>query len=555
MQTACRQLGFQGGNFFMWFNRQMPVSPRLLYETPKCTGREGSLFDCQEWRNRQMGSGVCDYHPDLGIECQPRHDKPLPFWRGIRFEYASSDKTLSLSNTRFLPTSRSFLKYVNIYYAGAGRDQNTTSALHVVGTPPRIDHLEIVNSAYNGINITKPEAPIEINGCIIRGNRGYGVFVNSSYGLAHLQDCNINGNGGDGIRFVRAEEHPEERADRFGFSDFCELALAPTQTFPISMYAEQTIFHNKQRACNRVFTTRVGHVLTLNFIRAVTAVNDSALVEVYEGSDYNNRLVTQFSIRNNTRPQSITTKTNQIYIKFRADPSVNMVLFLRLHSGLNKAYDLNVTNSDIAENAGRGIAVDNLRTQVHVHKSSVSENNHVAGIHVTSGVGDINITECRVSFNHGDGINITYTGGNRNISRSYVSSNERYGIAVWLNDTKETEFIFINQTSVIQYSDIYKNLDIGVLHGNYCGDAFFNITGNSFKNCASDALEILSCWKNTNYTTRLQIGHNMFLNNERIALKLFPAVNLRANIEYNNFRQGSFGALLIKINHWKNLIF
>lgn len=32
-----------------------------------------------------MGSGVCDYHPDLGIECLPRHDISKPYWRGIRY--------------------------------------------------------------------------------------------------------------------------------------------------------------------------------------------------------------------------------------------------------------------------------------------------------------------------------------------------------------------------------------------------------------------------------------------------------------------------------------
>lgn len=80
--------------------------------------------------------------------------------------------------------------------------------------PPVMEHLEIINSAYNGMNITNPEAPIEINNCRIRGNRGYGIFINSSHGLAHINDCSITENGGDGIRFVRAEERPDEKADR-----------------------------------------------------------------------------------------------------------------------------------------------------------------------------------------------------------------------------------------------------------------------------------------------------------------------------------------------------
>ncbi|KAG5895778.1 hypothetical protein JTB14_001625 [Gonioctena quinquepunctata] len=545
LATTCRQLGFQGGAFQGWFNRQMPNKPRLLLEQPNCSGTENSLFDCR-WDTRQLGSGVCDYHPDLAIECLPRHEKPLPFWRGIRFENALSDKFLTLDNTRFLPKSRSKLQYVNIHYAGAGRDHNTTSALDITGVPPVINHLEIFSSAYNGINVTNPEAPININNCKIRNNRGYGIFINSSYGLAHIDGCTVTENGGDGIRFVRAEERPDERADRYGYNDFCQLAIASSQTFPLQLFAEQTLFLNKEVSCNKVFTTRYGHVLTFQFIRAVTTRNDSASIEILDGSTLNHRMVTKFSIRNNTRPQAVTSTGNQIFIKFRADPSVEMAIFMRIMSGLRKSFDVNVSNSDISENVGRGIAVDNLRSQIHVYKSSVSKNEHVAGIHVTSGVGDVNVTESRISFNDGDGINVTYTGGSRNISKSSISSNKGYGVAIWLNNTAKTEYIFVNQTTVVQYSEIYKNLDIGVLHGNYCGDALFNFTENSFKNCLADALEILSCWKRTDNLTKLQIGHNRFIGNERISLKIYPAVNLHANIEYNHFRQGTFGGLLVK---------
>lgn len=333
---------------------------------------------------------------------------------------------------------------------------------------------------------------------------------------------------------------------RSGYNDFCQLALASSQTFPLQLFAEQSFFLLKEINCNKVFTTRFGHILTLHFIRAVTDRNNSATLEIYDGSTINHRPLLKFPIRNNTRPQSVSSFGNQMFIKFRAEPLTEMVIFMRITSGLRKSYDLNVSNSDIAENIGRGIAVDNLRSQLHVYKSSVSKNEHVAGIHVISGVGDVNVTEGKISFNEGDGVNITYTGGSRNISMSSISSNNGYGVAIWLNDTTETEYIFANQTTVVQYSEIYKNLDTGVLHGNFCGEALFNFTENNFRNCLNDALEVLSCWKPTATPIRLQIGHNRFIGNERISLKIFPAVNLQANIEYNHFRQGSFGGLLIK---------
>ncbi|KAF7287908.1 hypothetical protein GWI33_000255 [Rhynchophorus ferrugineus] len=545
METACRQMGFQGGEFFQWFNREMPVRSRLLFEEPRCSGTETSLLECQ-WDKREMGSGVCDYHPDLGVRCSSRHDTPKQYWRGLRFEYADSDRQLSFFNTRYIQVSKSTLRYVNIYHAGAGRDYNTSSALHIEGVPPLLENLDIISSLYNGINVTDIGVPITINNCTIRNNRGYGIFINSTFGLAQIDGCVITDNGGDGIRYVKAEERPEENADRKGYEDFCRMSVSTNPVYPIYLFAEQTIQNQRTQECVKDFSTQEGHVLTLDVVRVVTRRNASAVLEVFDGNMLNNRLLKTISVRNNTRPQSVTTTANEISIRYQADASTDTVVFLRVMSGLSKVFDLNVSNSDISDNVGRGVSVDNLRSQVHVHKTSLAKNEHVAGLHVTSGAGDINVTESRISFNEGDGINITYTGGARNISRSIISSNNGYGIAIWLNNTKETEFEFINQTSVVQYNEIYKNLDVGILHGNYCGEALFNFTGNAFKNSISDALEILSCWERTDSLTEVLVGHNQFISNEKIGLKIYPALNIRANIHYNHFRQGSFGALLIK---------
>lgn len=545
METACRQLGFQGGTFFNWFNRQMPLKPRLLYEEPNCLGTESTLFECN-WHARQMGAGVCDYHPDLAIQCLPRHDSALPFWRGVRFENAKYTKTLTLHNTLYVPKSTSKLQNVTIKYAGNGRDQNATDALHVHGIPPIMDHVQVLYSAYNGINITLPDGAFEINNCKITGNRGYGIFINSTFGLARIDKCTVTESGGDGIRYVHTEARPDETYDKSDIYDFCTLATTAGQTFPIQVYAEQEIFANRETYCTKIFKTRSDHVITLYFLRAETDRNASASIEVYDGSSSNNRYITSFEIYNNTRPQAVTTVSNQIYIIFKAEPRTRTFIYMRLLSGLSKTYDLNVSRSDISENNGRGVVVDNLKSHVHIHDSSISKNNHAAGFQVTSGVGNVNVTRSRISFNEGDGINITYTGGCRNISRSWITSNEGYGVAVWLNQTKETEYIYLNQSSVVEYSNIIKNLDIGVLHGNFCGDAYVNITGNTFENSLHDALEILSCWTRSNYSLKMQIGHNNFISNERIGVKIKPALNIDGRIEFNSFRKGTHGALLIK---------
>ncbi|KAK9738697.1 Scavenger receptor cysteine-rich domain [Popillia japonica] len=545
METACRQLGFQGGTFFNWFNRQMPLKPRLLYEEPNCIGTESTIFECQ-WNSRQMGAGVCDYHPDLAIECLPRHDHNLPFWRGIRFENAKYSKVLTLQNTLYVPRSNSRLEHVVVKYAGTGRYQNASDAVHVHGIPPIMDHIDVLYSAYNGINITLPDGGFEISNCKVTGNRGYGIFINSTFGLARIDKCTVTENGGDGIRYVHTEERPDEKYDKSNVYDFCTLATTAGQTYPLQVFAEQELFSNRDTRCTKTFKTRFDHVITLYFLRAETHRNASASIEVYDGSGTNNRHIISFQIYNNTRPQSVTTISNQIHIVFNAEPRTRTFMYMRLLSGLSKTYDLNVSRSDISENNGRGIAIDNLKSHVHIHDSSISKNNHVAGLHVTSGVGNVNVTQSRISFNEGDGINITYTGGCRNISRSWVTSNQGYGVAVWLNDTKETEYIYVNQSSVVQYSNIVKNLDIGVLHGNFCGDANVNITGNTFENSLHDALEILSCWRISNHSLKLQIGHNNFISNHRIGVKIKPALNIDGRIEFNSFKKGLHGALLIK---------
>lgn len=59
MEVACRQLGFQGGGWGGWYDRQPGLThPRLLLEAPHCRGTEATLQEC-DWGSRQMGAGVC----------------------------------------------------------------------------------------------------------------------------------------------------------------------------------------------------------------------------------------------------------------------------------------------------------------------------------------------------------------------------------------------------------------------------------------------------------------------------------------------------------------
>ncbi|CAG5108295.1 Similar to bark: Protein bark beetle (Drosophila melanogaster) [Cotesia congregata] len=548
-EIACRQLGFQGGKWSGWFDRQWPASSRLLYEEPQCRGTESSLQDCKHWSSRQLGAGVCDYHPDLAITCLPFHDgasKAKNNWRGIRFEGASYDNPLTQENTFYVRQSKSILRHVTIKYAGTGRDNNVTSALHVVGVPPRMQWVSILYSSFTGINITSPEAPITITNCTVRSNRGYGIYVNSSTGLTHIDNCVVLDNGADGIKYINHDEKPDDRLDRTDIHDLCTLPVGSSQTFPITVSMEQNYYALNSKECPQRIITLPGHVLTLQFLQMKTDRNDSAIIEVYDGTSASDKLLGRVFVRNGTLPQSITTTRHNLYLKFNAQPRTQMIAFVKLSAGYKKLYDLNVTSSAIANNNGRGIAAEKLRSLLHVHDTSVSNNNHIAGIHVFNGVPDVNITSSRISYNYAAGINITVTGGNRNISHTTISSNKGYGLAVWLNDSTSTEYLHFNQTTVVEYSEIFRNRDIGVLVGNSTGLSYVNITGNCFNSSSDTAVQIESSWKYNQGTMYLQIGHNVFIENNKLGVKLSPVLNIKGKIEYNQFSRHNYGGLLIR---------
>jgi hypothetical protein len=163
---------------------------------------------------------------------------------------------------------------------------------------------------------------------------------------------------------------------------------------------------------------------------------------------------------------------------------------------LEKSFDLNITDCVVSDNNGRGVGVENMRSLVHLHNSSVSSNTHVAGLHVMSGVGDVNVTDSRIAFNIGDGVNITHSGGSRNVTRSLISSNSGFGVAVFVNDTEA--YVPFLQETIVSHSVIYKNLEAGVLVGNFCTPALVNISANWFNDSSRSAVEIHTCWKQLN---------------------------------------------------------
>jgi len=542
-------MGFQGGRFWNWVERLQNFQPRLSLEEPDCGGTEHSIFECQ-WDRHQLGSGVCDYHNDLGVQCLPLLESASTHWRGIRFVNAESTRGLSNGNTIYDHVSESELRHVNIIRAGAGRNRIVTAAIESIGVPPILSHVNIDYSAFTGINITRSQSGFHFNEVTVRRSRGFGVFVNSSYGSAMIENSNIAENGADGIRYVGHDLRFDERTDRSDVREFCTLAITAGQTYPVELQVEQSEFASSGKQCSQMFTTQPGYVLTVHFVNFVVKNNDTAEILVTDGHNDHDRELINWSVRNYTRVQSVVSTKETVFVRFKAHPRSQVLAFLRVTAGPFKAYDLNVTNSFITDNGGRGVAVDNLRSMLHVHHSEVSNNNHVAGVHVTSGAGDVNVTSSRIIFNHGDGVNVTYYGGHKNVSRSSLSRNEGFGFAVWLNQTTKdrAEYLPINQTTIIEYSQIIGNLEVGILHGNYCGDFYVNVTGNFFNESLSNGIDIQTCWfdKQDGKKLKLVIGHNEFQHMKKIGIIISPALNIDGIIEHNHFYFGQYGAILIR---------
>lgn len=59
-----------------------------------------------------------------------------------------------------------------------------------------------------------------------------------------------------------------------------------------------------------------------------------------------------------------------------------------------------------------------------------------------------------------------------------------------INDTRDPEYQAFKQETNVAYSELFRNLETGLLVGNFCGDSVVNITGNSFNLSLNTAIEV-----------------------------------------------------------------
>ena len=89
---------------------------------------------------------------------------------------------------------------------------------------------------------------------------------------------------------------------------------------------------------------------------------------------------------------------------------------------------MNITNSRITNDIGRGVLAEDVRDRTVVTNVTISNNQYLAGIQVWKGAGDIWINNTQIEDNWGDGINISYVGGSIDINYTKIMRNTMRGM-------------------------------------------------------------------------------------------------------------------------------
>ena len=539
LNVACKELGFSEGSWLKWFDRNND-SRQFMLESPDCNGQETSIRQCKNWATKRVGSGICDYHADLGIKCS-NYLNPVPeYWAGIRFLNADYETVFVAGFDERLrrKVSKSFLENVAINYAGVDIGGASVSALFSTGVAPVMNRLEIKWSAFTGLNLTHPSDQVFIEDSNFSENRGNGIFVNTSYNNVILKGIRVRNNGADGIRFINYDDL------RSGDS-FCQFAsLGPYQIYPIYLFNQQSKYFFRNCCQELSLPAKSKAKLTAHFPYLMAEDPIGGYVRIYD--EYSEKRIIEFPVQNNTRPSSFTSTSNKMKICY-STASFNKVFFnLIVTADHHRAYDLNITDSEIKKNNGRGVWIEGQKVGTVINRTLISESSYIAGLHISSGAGDVIINSSTISDNDGDGVNLFLPGGYKHVDRTVIRNNNNRGIAILFNES--SEYLSFNNLNYITHSNIEDNAGYGLFMGNSClSNSFWNISMNQFLSNRGDSLVYQSCWDpSSSKQTTLLVTHNQFRKNKRIAINISPAFHLNSSlIEHNLFESNKKGAIYV----------
>ncbi|XP_074661276.1 protein bark beetle-like [Tubulanus polymorphus] len=542
--VACRQLGFEAGNFTF-----EPVADNetyyMLFENPQCSGLESSLYACPGMKSISLGKHVCDNQITAGLVCTGIN--PIiedSYWKGLTF-FNSTFKLVTSSINRRWNESASILEYVDIMYAGVNETRNLTAALSASPHPPALNNVRIMNNAFDGVNFTEVTGSVKIRNSEFSNNRGNGVNITSFFGFIDISGSKFVRNKGDGIRarLLDGVFH-----SYLGKNQFCQRAGFAIEQFPLILpglaYATPP--------CGQQLTTKPGDVITASLMEVQVDPSSSGQLDFYDGRDPSHSLLKSIQLNNYTFHQAITTTNDRLYIKFswKGVSPMGCRYFrqclkftLLLTSGKKKHNDIRISDSVISENLQSGLHLINMRSRIVAHNITVTNNSYGAGLRVYEGATDCLIDSSTFKYNERAGVNVTTTGGQIIVNRTLFESNNDHGLV--------TRYIHLNKTRIEGYhsvdvfdSNFQLNEGIGAFFGNYCGDGHISVNKTNFDGNGV-GLKFESCQAVGGKSTNLTIAYNTFHRNKKPAVEVTPALRIYGKIGNNTFTQNEHGCIQI----------
>ncbi|KAK0049320.1 protein bark beetle [Biomphalaria pfeifferi] len=557
--VTCRHLGFLKGNFtYHSFARNL--TDYILWEKPDCKGGENNLFDCPGAVNMQIGRHICDGQEVIGFECEGlRPGLALDHWRSIEFYNSSTEPRYQLLDNKrvYMNESLSFLEYLDISYTGLDTFHGKTSepnifyqkaAISASPYVPMMNNITIRYSAYDALNLTEVVSPIHIANSTISHNRGYGMFIQSSIGRTLVNMTEVNNNWGDGIKFYISNltifdfriKFPPEKS-------FCAQVNTEDVTYPFFQHMDLVQVDGGQATsvaiggnCERSFSTSPNMKITVHFmiIERDPAANGTL---TFMESGYPNIV---FNIENGSFPESYTSKTNRISVRFVYRIPQNKICkvllsCIRFLMQFTSDYDVDeefrLIMSSVHDNIGYGVNIQDMRSKIRISNETMIYNNHFgAGVLVYKGAGEIIINGTRISNNADAGVNVTYSGGYQLYNNTQFISNKGYGLITEYSRINRTRFESRNIIEIVRAQFMWNEL-IGLRMGNYCNGGEILVNESYFGFNYDEAFEYLSCNRSTMFKTKLKITFNIFDNNFRHAILMRPLLNTDGLITNNTF--------------------
>ena len=227
----------------------------------------------------------------------------------------------------------------------------------------------------------------------------------------------------------------------------------------------------------------------------------------------------------------------------KAASLVAVTFSLEVYLDQGKVHDVNCTNCEISNNNGRGVWAREIVSGLALRRSHIANNDHIAGVHVHNGVGDVILNKTTVEQNIGDGVNVTYAGGYRHLEDCTIEKNTMNGVIMNTNYT--SQYLSFNHTVHVTRSRVRSNGFAGLFFGNNClADALWNVSQSTFSGNGDAGVFFESCHL-TSSNISLYITHNKFFASKYLGVKIKPIYHVYAFVENNLFQDHLNGALLI----------